>query len=193
MPAAAEFDAVLSRHADKRARRGRRTSLQRCRRRAAFAVGCMRGELAAIVIDPMPSRAGLIKPDAGIHRRSSGNRRANDILVIADEVLNLRQGFQGASARYGLVPDLDRDGQDHRRRPSDRRDRRPQRRHEGVRCVGRPAAIAAGRDVLGQSLVDGRWPRGDAGAGSRGLRTSRTTWETVREGFNAASPNATRP
>lgn len=32
--------------------------------------------------------------------------RNSGILVIADEVLNLRQGFQGASARYGLVPDL---------------------------------------------------------------------------------------
>lgn len=29
-----------------------------------------------------------------------------DILIVADEVLNLRQGFQGACARYGLVPDL---------------------------------------------------------------------------------------
>ncbi|MGY4447313.1 glutamate-1-semialdehyde aminotransferase [Bradyrhizobium sp. i1.3.1] len=32
--------------------------------------------------------------------------RKNGILVIADEILNLRQSFLGASARYGLAPDV---------------------------------------------------------------------------------------
>jgi glutamate-1-semialdehyde 2,1-aminomutase len=65
-----------------------------------------RDELAAIILDPMPSRGGLIKPTpefiAAVHEAA----RANDILIIADEVLNLRQGFEGASARYGIRPDL---------------------------------------------------------------------------------------
>ncbi|MFK4380974.1 aspartate aminotransferase family protein [Bradyrhizobium sp. USDA 223] len=62
--------------------------------------------LAAIIVDPMPSRGGLVAPKpefiAAVHEAS----RANGILVISDEVLNLRQSFHGASARYGLVPDL---------------------------------------------------------------------------------------
>ncbi|MBV9565563.1 MAG: aminotransferase class III-fold pyridoxal phosphate-dependent enzyme, partial [Bradyrhizobium sp.] len=62
--------------------------------------------LAAVVIDPMPSRAGLIAPEPEFIAAVQDTARANGILVIADEVLNLRQGFQGAAARYGLVPDL---------------------------------------------------------------------------------------
>jgi glutamate-1-semialdehyde 2,1-aminomutase len=63
-------------------------------------------ELAAIVLDPMPSRGGLIKPTAEFIAAVRETADAHGILVIADEVLNLRQGFEGASARYGLVPDL---------------------------------------------------------------------------------------
>jgi glutamate-1-semialdehyde 2,1-aminomutase len=63
-------------------------------------------ELAAIVLDPMPSRGGLTRPAPEFISAVQETARAHDILVIADEVLNLRQGFEGASARYGLVPDL---------------------------------------------------------------------------------------
>ncbi|SMD20142.1 aspartate aminotransferase family protein [Rhizobium sp. RU36D] len=62
--------------------------------------------LAAILIDPVPSRAGLLAPDPQFIERLTAFARANAILIIADEVLNLRQSFKGASARYGLVPDL---------------------------------------------------------------------------------------
>ena len=62
--------------------------------------------LAAIVLDPMPSRAGLIAPHpefvAAIQRAAA----RHGIVLIADEVLNFRQGYQGASARHGLTPDL---------------------------------------------------------------------------------------
>jgi glutamate-1-semialdehyde 2,1-aminomutase len=62
--------------------------------------------LAAVLIDPMPSRAGLIKPAPEFLSRLMGVARKHGILIIADEVLNLRQGYAGASARYGLEPDL---------------------------------------------------------------------------------------
>jgi glutamate-1-semialdehyde 2,1-aminomutase len=62
--------------------------------------------LAAILIDPMPSRAGLLKPLPAFIEKLSGFAKSNDILIIADEVLNLRQGYNGASSRYGLSPDL---------------------------------------------------------------------------------------
>lgn len=62
--------------------------------------------LAAVLIDPMPSRAGLIEPTREFIDRLMTVARRHGILIIADEVLNLRQSFAGASARYGLKPDL---------------------------------------------------------------------------------------
>lgn len=65
-----------------------------------------RHSLAAVIVDPMPSRGGLIAPKREFIAAVQETARNNGILVIADEVLNLRQSFEGASARYGLVPDL---------------------------------------------------------------------------------------
>lgn len=62
--------------------------------------------LAAVVIDPMPSRAGLIPPAQNFLDAVSRAARAHGVLVIADEVLNFRQSFHGASWKYGLQPDL---------------------------------------------------------------------------------------
>ncbi len=73
-------------------------ALQQIRRHAA--------SLAAIVLDPMPSRAGLIAPDAAFISALQNVAREQNILIISDEVLNFRQSFQGAAARYGLEPDL---------------------------------------------------------------------------------------
>jgi glutamate-1-semialdehyde 2,1-aminomutase len=63
-------------------------------------------DLAAVLIDPMPSRAGLIAPTADFIAAVQETARAHDILVIGDEVLNFRQSYRGASARYGLKPDI---------------------------------------------------------------------------------------
>lgn len=65
-----------------------------------------RHNLAAVIVDPMPSRGGLIAPKPEFIAAVQETARKNGILVIADEVLNLRQSFRGASARYGLVPDV---------------------------------------------------------------------------------------
>lgn len=62
--------------------------------------------LSAILVDPMPSRAGLIAPKPEFITAINAVAKRYGILVIADEVLNLRQGYAGASARYGLEPDL---------------------------------------------------------------------------------------
>ncbi|WP_075293106.1 aspartate aminotransferase family protein [Pararhizobium arenae] len=61
---------------------------------------------AAVLIDPMPSRAGLIEPAPEFIDRLMTVADRHGILIIADEVLNLRQSFAGASARYSLKPDL---------------------------------------------------------------------------------------
>lgn len=63
-------------------------------------------DLAAVLIDPMPSRAGLIPPEPAFVQAIAGAARQHGVLVISDEVLNFRQHFHGASARYGLAPDL---------------------------------------------------------------------------------------
>lgn len=63
-------------------------------------------KLAAVLLDPMPSRIGLIVPRPEFIATIQETARRNGILIIADEVLNLRQSFRGASARYGLLPDL---------------------------------------------------------------------------------------
>lgn len=62
--------------------------------------------IACVLIDPMPSRAGLMAPNPGFVAALSEVASRYGILIIADEVLNLRQGYAGASARYGLRPDL---------------------------------------------------------------------------------------
>jgi glutamate-1-semialdehyde 2,1-aminomutase len=62
--------------------------------------------LAAVVIDPMPSRGGLIAPTTAFVDALQATARRLGILIISDEVLNLRQGYAGASVRYGLTPDL---------------------------------------------------------------------------------------
>lgn len=63
-------------------------------------------KLACLLIDPMPSRAGLIPPEPTFLDAVSEVCRERGILIIADEVLNFRQSYQGASHRHGLVPDL---------------------------------------------------------------------------------------
>jgi glutamate-1-semialdehyde 2,1-aminomutase len=63
-------------------------------------------DLAAIIIDPMPSRAGLVPLETEFIRAIQETAKAHGILIISDEVLNFRQSFQGASARLGIEPDL---------------------------------------------------------------------------------------
>ncbi|WP_439710823.1 aspartate aminotransferase family protein [Brucella anthropi] len=62
--------------------------------------------IAGILIDPMPSRAGLFAPSQGFIEALTTFTQEHGILLIADEVLNIRQGYRGASDRYGLNPDL---------------------------------------------------------------------------------------
>jgi len=64
------------------------------------------GRLACVLIDPMPSRAGLIALAPEFISTLVETTQRLGILLICDEVLNLRQGYHGASARYGLKPDI---------------------------------------------------------------------------------------
>ncbi len=63
-------------------------------------------DLAGILIDVMPSRAGMTDIDPSYFSMLREFTQDNDILLIDDEVLNFRQGYAGAAARIGLTPDL---------------------------------------------------------------------------------------
>lgn len=62
--------------------------------------------LAAILLDPTPSRAGLITPTQEFIAAVTKAARAHGVLLIADEVLNFRQAYQGASHRHHIDADL---------------------------------------------------------------------------------------
>jgi glutamate-1-semialdehyde 2,1-aminomutase len=64
------------------------------------------GRLAAVVLDPMPSRAGLIPVEATFVDAVVTAARRHGVLIISDEVMNFRLGYTGAAARAGFVPDL---------------------------------------------------------------------------------------
>ncbi|AJC21564.2 glutamate-1-semialdehyde 2,1-aminomutase [Pandoraea pulmonicola] len=62
--------------------------------------------LAAVLLDPMPSRAGLISPSPEFLEAVQSTAAKHGVLIISDEVLNFRQGYQGIAARFGVKPDL---------------------------------------------------------------------------------------
>ncbi|HEY5759725.1 MAG TPA: aminotransferase class III-fold pyridoxal phosphate-dependent enzyme, partial [Steroidobacter sp.] len=64
------------------------------------------GRLAAVVLDPMPSRTGLIPVEAAFVEAVVTAARRHGVLIISDEVMNFRLGYIGAAARAGIVPDL---------------------------------------------------------------------------------------
>ncbi|MFQ5856535.1 MAG: aspartate aminotransferase family protein [Anaerolineae bacterium] len=63
-------------------------------------------ELAAILVDPVPHRMGLIPAPPAFLSFLREISRAYDILLISDEVLSLRIGYHGAHGTLGFQPDL---------------------------------------------------------------------------------------
>lgn len=63
-------------------------------------------KLGAILLDMMPGRAGYITPTPEFLSAIQRVARKHGILIIADEVLNFRLGYQGSAARYGLAADI---------------------------------------------------------------------------------------
>jgi glutamate-1-semialdehyde 2,1-aminomutase len=63
-------------------------------------------QIAAILIDPMPNRCGLIPatPDFLDFLRSFADRHG--ILLVYDEVISFRIGYHGAQGVFGVLPDL---------------------------------------------------------------------------------------
>jgi glutamate-1-semialdehyde 2,1-aminomutase len=73
------------------------------------AVACIEraaASLAAVVIDPMPNRVGLLPATPEFLRAIRDVTRAHDILLIFDEVISFRLGYHGAQGAFGIEPDL---------------------------------------------------------------------------------------
>jgi len=62
--------------------------------------------LAAILIDLLPSRVGMIPPIDGFVERLTAAARNVGALIVADEVVSLRLSYEGASSIFGLDPDI---------------------------------------------------------------------------------------
>ena len=63
-------------------------------------------DLACMVVDMVPSRVGLIPPLPGYMETIRELTRRHGVLLVSDEVLNFRQSYHGAAARFGIAPDL---------------------------------------------------------------------------------------
>ncbi len=64
------------------------------------------GELAAVILDPVPNRVGLIPARVEFLKALREVTAAYGILLIFDEVISFRVGYGGAQGTFGARPDL---------------------------------------------------------------------------------------
>jgi glutamate-1-semialdehyde 2,1-aminomutase len=65
-----------------------------------------RQNLAAVLIDPMPSRFGLVQAQVPFLQRLREITHTHGIVLIFDEVISLRVGYHGMQGLLGVTPDL---------------------------------------------------------------------------------------
>ena len=63
-------------------------------------------DLAGILVDPMPNRAGMIPATPEYLSLLRAVTQAHGIVLILDEVLCFRLGYHGAQGAFGVEPDL---------------------------------------------------------------------------------------
>ena len=73
---------------------------------AREAIKKMGAQLAAVLLDPMPSRVGMPVLSADFKKAIREGTREVGALLILDEVISLRLGLGGAQALHGIDPDL---------------------------------------------------------------------------------------
>ena len=64
------------------------------------------GEVAAVLLDLMPNRAGLVPADPGFVEHLRTVTRRHGALLVVDEVITFRLAEGGLHRRYGVEPDL---------------------------------------------------------------------------------------
>jgi glutamate-1-semialdehyde 2,1-aminomutase len=62
--------------------------------------------LAAVILDPVPNRVGLMPARAEFLAAMREVTAAHGILLIFDEVISFRVGYRGAQGAFGIQPDL---------------------------------------------------------------------------------------
>jgi glutamate-1-semialdehyde 2,1-aminomutase len=63
-------------------------------------------QLAAVVVDPVPNRVGLIPARRDFLRALREVTKARGIVLIFDEVISFRVGYHGAQGAFGVTPDV---------------------------------------------------------------------------------------
>tara|TARA_Y100000588_G_scaffold54309_1_gene51542 strand:- start:309 stop:1637 length:1329 start_codon:yes stop_codon:yes gene_type:complete len=63
-------------------------------------------ELACVLVDPMPNRAGLMPATTEYLEMLRRFTTANDMLLVFDEVISFRLGYGGSQGEFGVTPDL---------------------------------------------------------------------------------------
>jgi glutamate-1-semialdehyde 2,1-aminomutase len=64
------------------------------------------GQYAAIILDLLPNRAGLLRITNEFVTTARELATRHGIVLIIDEVISMRLGLHGLSGEYGIVPDL---------------------------------------------------------------------------------------
>jgi glutamate-1-semialdehyde 2,1-aminomutase len=65
-----------------------------------------KGDLACVILDPMPHRVGLVPADPGFVRALREWTESNGSLLVFDEVITFRTEYGGFQERYDVRPDL---------------------------------------------------------------------------------------
>src|SRR5262245_17617238 len=73
---------------------------------AARRIQAHAGALAAVIVDPVPNRVGLMPADHHFLETLRTVTAAHGILLIFDEVIVFRVGYHGAQGYFGIQPDL---------------------------------------------------------------------------------------
>ena len=63
-------------------------------------------DLAAVLVDPVPNRVGLVPARAEFLRALRDVTRRHGIVLIFDEVISFRVGYHGAQGAFGVTPDM---------------------------------------------------------------------------------------
>src|SRR5262245_46318793 len=63
-------------------------------------------ELAAVIVDPVPNRVGLMPARRDFLQSLREMTRAHGIVLIFDEVISFRVGYHGAQGAFGVSPDM---------------------------------------------------------------------------------------
>jgi len=63
-------------------------------------------DLAAVLVDPVPNRVGLVPARVEFLRALRDVTRRHGIVLIFDEVISFRVGYHGAQGAFGVTPDM---------------------------------------------------------------------------------------